>query len=237
MKPAPTRKSGIVVPNKPAWHGRLAALLVFVVGRSLERTWRIRVEDKHGCLKGKVEGPFIFGVWHNRLGISMAFYREVKRSGYGGAGLAALISASKDGALLATALKHFGVQAVRGSSSRRGAQALLELTGWIEKGYHVAITPDGPRGPKYVVQDGIISLAQVTGRPIVPMGARIDRKKCLRSWDQFQIPLPFARCDLVVGEPLYVARELDEPGRAEVRQELERRLMAVSPDQAINGRS
>ena len=82
--------------------------------------------------------------------------------------MAAMVSASKDGGFLASILECFGVQPVRGSSSRRGPQALLELTGWAERGYDLAITPDGPRGPRYVVQEGIIALAQVTGLPIVP---------------------------------------------------------------------
>lgn len=228
-KPPSRRESKIVVPNQPKWHGRAAARLVHLLGRSLAATWRIRFDDRSGLLPGGEPGPVIFGLWHNRLAISMAFYDEVKRR-RPSTGLAALISASKDGALLATALSHFGVQAVRGSSSRRGAQALLELTRWTDQGYHIAITPDGPRGPKYVVQEGIISLAQVSGLPILPVGARIYRKKCLRSWDQFQIPLPFSRCDLIAAEPLRVPRDADEATREQLRQELQRRMLAVSPD-------
>jgi len=73
-----------------------------------------------------------------------------------------MVSASRDGGLLAAVLERFKVQPVRGSSSRRGRQALLELTTWAERRYDLAITPDGPRGPRYVVQDGIISLARLT---------------------------------------------------------------------------
>ncbi len=88
--------------------------------------------------------------------------------------LAALVSASRDGGLLAAILELFGVQPVRGSSSRRGAQALLELTTWAERGYDLAITPDGPRGPRYVVQEGVMSLAQITGLPIVPVSYHLQ---------------------------------------------------------------
>ena len=222
------RKSGIVVPNQVVWHGRIAAFAIYAVGRTLESTWRIDAEDRTG-LFGEGNKPVIFAVWHNRLAISMAAYRQVKRW-QPGSGLAALISASKDGALLTKALEHFGIHAVRGSSSRRGAQALLELATWIERGCHVAITPDGPRGPKYIVQEGIIALAKVTGRPILPVGARIHSKKRLRSWDQFQIPLPFARCELIFDVPLHVPRDASEEQQGQLRAELQQRLLAITPD-------
>ena len=81
-----------------------------------------------------------------------------------------MVSASRDGGILAGILEQFGVKPVRGSSSRRGPQALLEMTTWAERGYDLAITPDGPRGPRYKVQEGVISAAQLTGLPIVPVG-------------------------------------------------------------------
>jgi lysophospholipid acyltransferase (LPLAT)-like uncharacterized protein len=144
--------------------------------------------------------------------------------------LASLISASKDGGLLATVLKKFGVQAARGSSSRRGAQALVELRSWMDKGYHVAITPDGPRGPCYTVHDGVITLAQVTGRPIIPVSSHIHWKYRPRSWDRFQIPLPFSRCDIRIGEPLTVPRQITPEEREMLREELKKRLMEMTTD-------
>ena len=202
--------------------------MIFALGRSLESTWRIHFEDRSGLLaSGRKQ--VIFAIWHNRLALSMAAFHQVKRWNVE-AGLTALISASKDGALLARALEHFRVQPVRGSSSRRGAQALLELSTWVQKGYHVAITPDGPRGPKYVVQEGIIALAKLTGLPIVPVGVRIQSKKCLRSWDQFQIPLPFARCDLLFDAPLIVPRDASEDQQTQLREELRMRLLSLNPD-------
>lgn len=203
--------------------------MIYLLGRGLAATWRVEVEDRSGLFGPGRQGPLLFSVWHNRLGISMAFYKWVARNREA-AGLAALISASKDGAVLARALEHFGVRAARGSSSRRGARALLELTAWTSAGYHVAITPDGPRGPKYMAKEGIIGLAQLTGLPIVPMGARIESKKTLKSWDQFQIPLPFAQCRLIVGEPLFIPKDADDGAREALRLELERRMKEVSPD-------
>ena len=141
-----------------------------------------------------------------------------------------MISASKDGALLSAVLRKFGVVAVRGSSSRRGPQALLELTSQAERGSDLAITPDGPRGPRYVVQEGVISLAQVTGLPIVPVTWNTSRKICVKSWDRFQIPLPFARCEMVLNQPIVVPRGASEADREKLRAELERSLRGSSRD-------
>jgi lysophospholipid acyltransferase (LPLAT)-like uncharacterized protein len=144
--------------------------------------------------------------------------------------LAALVSASKDGALLAAVLGRFGVEQVRGSSSRRGPQALLELASHARKGYDLAVTPDGPKGPRYVVQHGVISLAQVTGLPIIPVTCNTESKICLSSWDRFQIPLPFSACELILNEPIFVPREADEAIREERRSALQARMCQTSSD-------
>jgi lysophospholipid acyltransferase (LPLAT)-like uncharacterized protein len=146
------------------------------------------------------------------------------------AGLAGLISASRDGAFLAAILQRFGVRPVRGSSSRRGPQALLELTTWAERGYDLAITPDGPRGPCYVVQDGAMSLAQITSLPIVPVSYSLKWKIQVKSWDRFQIPLPFSICDVTAGKVFRIPREASDAERDLLRQEFEAELRAVSSD-------
>jgi hypothetical protein len=145
-------------------------------------------------------------------------------------GMAAMVSASRDGAFLAGILECFGVQPVRGSSSRRGRQALLELTTWAERGYDLAITPDGPRGPCYVVQPGVMSLAQLTGLPIVPVSYHLGWKIRAKSWDRFQIPLPFACCEMIYEKPIYVPREASDTEREALRKELETKLRAISND-------
>ncbi len=141
-----------------------------------------------------------------------------------------MISASRDGGLLANIVERFDVQPIRGSTSRRGPQALLEATTWIERGYNIAITPDGPRGPVYQIQDGIIHLAQITGRPIVPTSNHTYWKICLRSWDRFQIPLPFARADCFCGQPVWVPREASESEREEIRAKLQASMLALTKD-------
>jgi lysophospholipid acyltransferase (LPLAT)-like uncharacterized protein len=117
---------------------------------------------------------------------------------------------------------------VRGSSSRRGGQALVELTKLVKDGYDIGITPDGPRGPKYKVQDGVISLAQVTQAAIMPVSWDADRKFVFRkAWDNFQVPLPFSRAVLRIGEPIPVPREADAATRENKRLELENILRTL----------
>jgi lysophospholipid acyltransferase (LPLAT)-like uncharacterized protein len=221
------RRSGIVVPHKPVWYQRLAAWLVFVIARIVALTLRTKWVDPHNFRDGQAEQPVIIAIWHNRLALCMEGYRLARRRTKG---MAALVSASKDGGLLAAILERFGVQPVRGSSSRRGPQALLELTTWAERGYDLAITPDGPRGPCYVVQDGVMGLAQVTGLTIVPAAVNVRWKITVKSWDRFQIPLPFSRCEVVMGKSLSVPREVTDEERALLKAALEKELKSISRD-------
>jgi lysophospholipid acyltransferase (LPLAT)-like uncharacterized protein len=222
----PPQKSGVVVPHRLRWHEELLAFTLYAAIRIVSATWRLNLVTPIP----EVPAPVIFCLWHNRLALCMKIHKRYAKTKWPGPGLAALISASKDGALLARVLKYFDVTAIRGSSSRRGRQALLEITGKIQDGFHAAITPDGPKGPKYRVQEGVIALAQVTGARIIPVSLKIVRKFEARSWDNFQIPMPFTRCDLYVGSPLTVPREVDEAGREALRQELEKRLMDITFD-------
>jgi hypothetical protein len=193
--------------------------------RLLAATLRYRVHGGCGSA-GFPDEPVIFALWHNRLCLCMKVYEGFVRKHHRHDDLAALISASKDGAFLATILQNFGVQPVRGSSSRRGAQALLELTSWARRGYHLAVTPDGPRGPCYVVQDGVIALAQVTGLPIVPYSCQVGWKIRVKSWDGFQIPLPFSRCEMTFGDPIRVPRAATDADRVQLREQLGDVLLA-----------
>jgi len=224
------KRGGVVVPNPPRWYQRLGAWLVFALVRVVSATLRYQWTDRSGYFEGGPAGPAIYCVWHNRLALSVVpCYGYIEKRNHT-AGLAALVSASKDGAFLAAILECLGVQPVRGSSSRRGPQALLELISWAERRYDLAITPDGPRGPCYVVQQGIMGLAQVTGFPIVPVSNHLNWKIRAQSWDRFQIPLPFSRCEIVFGKPVRVPREASDAEREALRQQLERTLKEISQD-------
>ena len=118
-------------------------------------------------------------------------------------------------------MKCFGIDAVRGSSSRGGIKALLSLKKWINNGYDVAITPDGPRGPRYVLAPGLILLAQKTQAGILPVRVEYSSFWRLKSWDQFQIPKPFSKV-IIIFEPLQtIETGLDEAGFEEARARVE----------------
>ncbi len=218
------------MPHAPRWDQRLLAWAVFGLIQALSATLRLRWIDRSDYfIEGQTPRPAIYCTWHNRLVLSMtAYYGYPKKRPT--TGMAALVSASRDGGLLTAILECFHVQPVRGSSSRRGPQAMLELTTWAERGYDLALTPDGPRGPRYQVQDGVMSLAQLTGLPIIPVSYCIRPKLQLKTWDGFQIPLPFARCEVIIEKPMRVHRDVSDAEREVLRQKLEATLRSISRD-------
>ena len=224
------KRSGVVVPHKAKWHQRLAAALVYGLIRGLAATIRFELEDRAGQSNGAPTGKVIFSTWHDRLALSLMIYRRYVARVAPERRMAAMVSASRDGGLLARVLEHFGVEPVRGSSSRRGPQALREMISWAERGHDLAITPDGPRGPCYQVQDGVISTAQLTGLPIVPVSYHLNWKFRPKSWDRFQVPMPFARCRIRTGEMVRVPREATEAERETLRQRLEETMKAITED-------
>ena len=226
-----TRKSGgVVVAHRPKWYQRLVAWVIYALIRTVSATLRYRWDDRSGYIKMPTNGPAIYCIWHNRLALCMPAYFNYVRKHRRTSGMAAMVSASKDGGFLTGILECFNVQPVRGSSSRRGPQALLELTTWAERGYDLAITPDGPRGPLYVVQEGAMSLAQLTGLPIVPVSYSVNWKIRVKSWDRFQIPLPFARCEMIYEKPIFVPREATDAEREQLRLQLQATLRAITRD-------
>jgi lysophospholipid acyltransferase (LPLAT)-like uncharacterized protein len=224
------RQSGVVVPHAPKWHQRLVAALIYAVAQGVTATLRFRLEDLSGYFSDVPQEKIIFAIWHNRLALALILYRRYVARRDRQRRLVALVSASKDGGLLTGILELFKVQPVRGSSSRRGAQAFRELVAWGRRGHDLALTPDGPRGPRYVVQEGVISTAQMTGMPIVPVTYHLNWKIRVKSWDLFQIPLPFACCTVTMGKALRVPRETDAAGREQLRRQLEADLRSVTRD-------
>jgi len=224
------QSAGVVVPHKAKWHQRLTARLIHGFIRCLGATIRFKLNDRSGFFTGAPKEKFIFAIWHNRLSLCLVLYRRYIARPAPEHRMAAMVSASRDGGLLARILELFGVEPVRGSSSRRGPQALRELISWGERGYDLAITPDGPRGPCYHVQEGVISTAQITGLIIVPVAYHLNWKFRLKSWDRFQVPLPFAVCDITVGRVMRVPREATDGEREALRQQLENELRSITRD-------
>jgi lysophospholipid acyltransferase (LPLAT)-like uncharacterized protein len=228
MSDSARKSSGVVIPRHLPWHRQILASGVALLYWLSIQTWRRKWKDTAD--NSRTRAPVIFCVWHDHLILAVASYDDHVMEKWNEIGLATMVSASGDGAFLAAVLARFGVQAIRGSTSRRGPQALLEASRWLRKGYSVAITPDGPRGPARKIQEGIIYLAQVSGRPIVPISNFAHWKIHLRSWDRFQIPLPFAKCELYDNDPIFVPRNATEAEREQLRFRLEESMRVITPD-------
>jgi hypothetical protein len=193
--------------------------------RLLGLTWRFRLEDESRRIGAGTDAVFIWAIWHNRIGIMPAAYKKYMRRTH----LATLVSASRDGELLARTLLRFGFQPVRGSTSRRGPQSLLEMVRYVTEGFDAVITPDGPRGPAEVVQPGIVQLAKVTKVPITPVSCSVSRCMRLKSWDRFIIPWPFAQIVVRVGKPISVPRNADDVKFEAIRSQLQEELRRLGP--------
>jgi lysophospholipid acyltransferase (LPLAT)-like uncharacterized protein len=191
----------------------MIALLIRVVCVTL----RFRLDDRSGITKNPPEGSLIWVFWHNRVFSVPFIYRKFLRERSG----AVLTSPSRDGEIIAQVMKRFGCAAVRGSSNKRPAAALKELVGWIKGGNDIAITPDGPRGPVYRLQAGVVKVAQLTKVPVFPIHVRYSKYFRLKSWDRFMIPWPFSRVDVTFGELHQVPRTRSEEDFETQRLELE----------------
>jgi len=219
-----------VRPRPMKWHQKVAATVISWLLRLLALTVRFRWEIPDSVRHLARDQPLVICIWHNRLALAFPLYRQFARQAGRRPRLAGLVSASRDGSMLARVMESFDVQPVRGSSSRRGSQAMLELTTWAERGYDLAVTPDGPRGPRYKIQPGVLSVAQLTGLPILPSSVELKWKWSLPSWDRFQVPIPFGVCLVRFADPQWVTRDLSEEGRQEAMRDLERRMHSITVD-------
>lgn len=139
-----------------------------------------------------------------------------------------MISASRDGEYISNIVKLFGVKTVRGSSSRKGAGALRGAMVALEEGTNLIMTPDGPRGPRYKLSKGPIVLASKTGIPIIPLGINYSSYWEFKSWDLFRVPKPWARIDMIIGDPVNIPPELSDEEMEEWRRQIEQRLNVAS---------
>ena len=181
------------------------------------------MDDRAGIVGQPVTKNFIGALWHNRL----LFFPIVLRRFFPDRSGAALISASRDGDLLTDAVQRFGYDVIRGSSSRLGAPALIQLGHVLESGRDVVITPDGPRGPVYQVGAGAVFLAQKTGAAVLPINMEFSRCWRLRSWDHFIIPKPFSKVRIIIGQSHQVGSTSTSDAFEAERLRLEQAMMAL----------
>lgn len=178
--------------------------LAACVIRLLYRLLRIEfVGEEHLRARWERGERFILSFWHDQLLLMV--------KGYRGDRIKVLISASRDGELIARVMGCFGVGTVRGSSSRGGRQAFREMVALGKEPCDLAITPDGPKGPRHQLKEGVAQVARMTGRPVIPMAFASSRGHRFGSWDRFLLPYPFARAVYCFGEPVYY-RQGEETG-------------------------
>jgi lysophospholipid acyltransferase (LPLAT)-like uncharacterized protein len=209
--------------RKPGVQRVLAALAAALMGLVKASTrWRT-VNGAVAAPAWAGEKPVIVAFWHNRLAMMPACWpsREPFHM---------LISSHPDGRLIANTVAHFGIDAVAGSSTRGGGEAVRALVRLVKNGASIGVTPDGPRGPRMRAGDGILMLARLSGAPILPASISVSRRIVLGTWDNLIIPLPFGRGAMIWGEPLTVPRDADEAEIARLRQKLEDDLNRVSAE-------
>ncbi len=167
------------------------------------------------------EFPFIACFWHGRMVMMRAAMPR-------GATIHILISQHRDGVLISRAAAQLGVRTVTGSSKSGGAVALRTMQRLLAEGQCVAVTPDGPRGPRMHAKMGAIKAAQISGAAILPLSGAVSRRRIMGSWDRFCLALPFARGVIFWGEPIYVPAEADSAELERLRKFLEQRLNTLT---------
>lgn len=207
---------------------RLFGYLAATIMKLWSLTLRYEVNGKKGTAQPVIgKKPVIFALWHNRIFTMPPIW---KKTGGMGRSSVVLTSASKDGTTLATAMGIFGIGAIRGSSSRRAVSALIGMKKALRDGFDVCVTPDGPKGPRYIVQPGVIKIAQATETQIVPIHIRYGAAWRLKSWDRFVIPMPFSRVQITFDEPRHIPKDLDPDDFENARIALEECLASGSDD-------
>jgi lysophospholipid acyltransferase (LPLAT)-like uncharacterized protein len=184
-------------------------------------TLRYKVIDEAGFLEKSFPRPVVILVWHNRILAMPVVYRRFypKRKG-----LLVLTSASRDGAYLSEFVRCFGLGAVRGSSSRRGAAALLDLVRSLEAGFDLCITPDGPRGPRYSLGPGALLLSERCRVPLLPLLVEYSAFWRFNSWDGFAVPKPFAKVTVTALPRIEIDSNETDASFEEKRKQVETRM-------------
>ena len=226
------RRAGVVsAPAEPAadWRAsrskrlqaRLIPRLVAPIAAALGATYRYRIEglEPLDAMLRSGDPPPIMVFWHGRILPATLYFRH--------RGIVVVTSANFDGEWIAGVIRRFGYGAARGSSSRGGARALVELRRAMAQGHAAGFTLDGPRGPARVAQPGAVFLSQITGSPLVPFHLEASKAWTAKSWDRTQVPKPGATVSIVVGEPYVVTTARDDAGREAACRDLEARLAVL----------
>lgn len=216
-------------PKVRAGLGHLTARLIRWV-KATSRWTTINAPAAEPAWRGEV--PVIVAFWHNRLALMPYCWPSPKP-------FHMLISDHPDGQLIARAVGAFGIKTIAGSSTRGGGGAVRELVRKLKAGESIGITPDGPRGPAHVAQDGVIALARLSGAAILPAAVSVSNRLRLKTWDRLIVGLPFGRGVMVWGNPIAVPRDCDEATARALQQRVQDELNRVSAaaDEAADARA
>ncbi len=190
--------------------------LINALGQTLR--WRVEGLEHYDAIVASGRQP-VMAFWHGRILPATYYFRR--------RGIVVITSENFDGEWIARIIERFGFGTARGSTSRGGLKAMLQLVRDMEDGKPTGFTLDGPRGPARVAQPGAIWLAQRTGNPVLPFHLEASSHWTMKSWDRTQIPKPFSTVALAIGEPLEVAPDASDEQLESSRQELERRLAVL----------
>lgn len=185
---------------------KIIAKILYYLLKMLNLTYRYHFIDATNKEKAKGMSPhqtYVFALWHQNLLAGILAHSTPHDK------FTMIISESKDGELVAVTCEQFGHEPARGSSTRGGQKALIEMVKKLKKGIPGALTVDGPKGPKYKVKFGVIEIAKLADCPIVPYNAYPTKFWTFtKSWDQFRVPIPFCTIYVVIGDPIQVPRNL-----------------------------
>lgn len=211
-----------VTVNEVSGWRRVALWVLAMLLRTWGRTLRFEADPETLRRLTKSDVPAAVTLWHNRLFLSPEIFRRYRqqRRIYG------LVSASKDGAWLAALYRMIGIYPVRGSSSNFGREAGRMLIEKMREGHDIGITPDGPRGPLYTVEPGVLVVTRRNDAPMILLGAEFGRAFRLRSWDRFYIPWPFTRIRM----RCLVLPPKDENGNKLSADDVRAALISINPD-------
>jgi len=193
--------------------GWIGTIVIAIIGRTIR--WESE-GDSHLDDIYESGHRAIFTFWHGRIFPSTYYWRN--------RGIVVMTSLNQDGEAIAQCIGRFGFGAARGSSSRGGFRALAEMAREIREGRDAAFTIDGPRGPRYIAKQGPVLLAMKTGAAIFCFHISMQRKIQLKSWDEFQIPLPFTRALVLKAEPIWVPENASEPELRALHQQMQKTL-------------
>ncbi len=220
--PIDTTKSDPETKRRMTFKKRVSLRCMQLLGATIFRLiglttrYDVRQREKLEEYRGEDNGPVLIALWHGSCFAPMYYHR--------GNGMCVITSKSPDGQILSNILHGLGYQTVRGSSNRGATRAIIDLARIVNEGADACIAVDGPRGPALETKPGIILLAKITGRPILPIAASPKSYWQFQSWDRFRLPLPFTRAKIYGGTPVHVPPDADDAMMEQKRQDVQRQL-------------